>query len=183
MIKHTTRCALRCALSLTALLSLVYASPTRAQEACLAPAPPSTKTAHTPPKSEPMSDTTTPTSPRGDLNVLGTPLKQCCTSPLTGFERDGFCHTGPHDRGRHVVCAVMTEAFLSYTKAQGNDLSTPRPEYRFPGLKPGDRWCLCALRWAEAERAGVAPSVDLEATHQSALKVVSLEALKAHQEL
>jgi len=128
-----------------------------------------------PPSAEPKS-----VSPRGDLNVLGGPLQQCCTSPLTGYERDGFCHTGPYDRGRHVVCAVMTEAFLSYTKSRGNDLSTPAPQYRFPGLKPGDRWCLCALRWAEAERAGVAPPVDLKATHQGALKVIPLSTLKAH---
>jgi uncharacterized protein len=121
-----------------------------------------------------------PQSQRGDLNVLKTPLKQCCTSPLTGFERDGFCHTGPYDRGRHVVCAVMSEAFLNYTKSRGNDLSTPAPQYRFPGLKPGDRWCLCALRWAEAEQAGAAPKVDLEATHQQALQVITLEVLKRH---
>jgi len=119
-------------------------------------------------------------SPRGALNVLGTPLKQCCSAPMTGFERDGFCHTGPYDRGRHVVCAQMTEAFLNFTSSCGNDLSTPRPEYGFPGLKPGDGWCLCATRWAEAEEEGVAPPVDLEATHESALQIIPLELLKRY---
>ena len=122
-----------------------------------------------------------PKSPRGSLNVLGEPLRQCCTSPMTGFERDGYCHTGPHDRGVHVVCAQMTEAFLDYTRSRGNDLSTPLPQYGFPGLKPGDRWCLCAARWAEAERAGVAPPVDLAATHIGALRIVPLEKLKSYQ--
>ena len=122
-----------------------------------------------------------PKSPRGSLNVLGEPLRQCCTSPMTGFERDGYCHTGPHDRGVHVVCAQMTEAFLDYTRSRGNDLSTPLPQYGFPGLKPGDRWCLCAARWAEAERAGVAPLVDLAATHIGALRIVPLEKLKSYQ--
>ena len=119
-------------------------------------------------------------SPRGARNVLGEPLHQCCTSPLTGFERDGFCHTGPHDRGVHVVCAQMTEDFLAYTRAQGNDLSTPIPAYGFPGLKPGDRWCLCAARWAQAERAGVAPLIDLDATQEKALEFVSLELLQKY---
>lgn len=118
-------------------------------------------------------------SPKGDVNVLGTPLKECCSDPLTGFERDGFCHTGSRDRGRHVVCAIMTEEFLTYTKGQGNDLSTPLPHYGFPGLKPGDKWCLCALRWAEAHRADVAPLVDLEATHSKALEYISLPILKS----
>ena len=121
-----------------------------------------------------------PLSPKGARNVFGEPLHQCCTSPMTGFERDGFCHTGSHDRGVHVVCAQMTEAFLSYTRAQGNDLSTPIPAYGFPGLKPGDRWCLCAARWAEAERAGVAPLVDLDATQEKALNFVKLELLKKY---
>lgn len=98
---------------------------------------------------------------------------------MTGFYRDGCCHTGPDDRGRHVVCAVMTEEFLAYTKAQGNDLSTPRPEFRFPGLKPGDQWCLCALRWREAYLAGVAPLVVLEATHEKVLDYVRMEDLVA----
>ena len=122
-----------------------------------------------------------PVSPRGAQNVLGEALRQCCTAPMTGFERDGFCHTGPHDRGVHVVCAQMTTEFLAYTRARGNDLSTPRPEYGFPGLKPGDHWCLCAARWAEAERAGVAPPVDLSATHEGALRIVPLTLLQAHQ--
>ena len=121
-----------------------------------------------------------PTSSRGAKNVLDTPLKLCCSDPLTGYERDGFCHTGAHDRGKHTVCAVMTEGFLDYTKSRGNDLSTPLPQYGFPGLKPGDRWCLCALRWLEAERAGFAPLVDLEATHAKTLDYVPLETLKRH---
>lgn len=100
--------------------------------------------------------------------------------PLTGFFRTGDCRTGPQDRGTHVVCAVVTEAFLAYTKARGNDLSTPIPAYGFPGLKPGDRWCLCVLRWTEALAAGVAPPVVLEATHAKALEVVDLATLEAH---
>ncbi|MEM9804752.1 MAG: DUF2237 domain-containing protein [Cyanobacteria bacterium P01_D01_bin.56] len=113
-------------------------------------------------------------------NVLGENLQTCCTDPMTGFYRDGTCNTGPNDVGSHVVCAEMTEEFLIYTKAQGNDLSTPVPMYQFPGLKPGDRWCLCAVRWKEAYEAGVAPKVVLEATHESALTVVSFEALKEY---
>lgn len=113
-------------------------------------------------------------------NVLGDKLQTCCTSPMTGFYRDGVCQTGPADRGVHVVCAQVTEAFLSYTKAQGNDLSTPRPEYRFPGLKPGDRWCLCAARWKESLEDGMAPPVDLAATHHAALNHVTLEELQAN---
>lgn len=111
-------------------------------------------------------------------NVLGGKLSTCCTSPMTGFYRDGCCNTGAGDFGAHVVCAQMTEEFLSYTKAQGNDLSTPMPMYQFPGLKPGDRWCLCASRWKEAMDDGVAPPVDLEATHAAALEYVSLTELK-----
>ena len=113
-------------------------------------------------------------------NVLGGPLASCSTDPLTGFTRSGCCETGPQDLGSHTVCAVMTEDFLSFTKAAGNDLSTPRPAYRFPGLKPGDRWCLCAGRWAEALAAGRAPRVNLAATHAKALEVVTLEDLQAH---
>ncbi|MEL6899837.1 MAG: DUF2237 domain-containing protein [Cyanobacteria bacterium J06606_4] len=113
-------------------------------------------------------------------NVLGTALESCCTSPVTGFYRDGMCQTGPQDRGVHVVCAELTEAFLSYTKAQGNDLSTPQPLYNFPGLNPGDKWCLCAARWKEAMEDGVAPPVVLASTHEAALKYVSLETLQAH---
>jgi len=112
-------------------------------------------------------------------NVFGEDLIPCSTDPVTGFYRDGCCHTGPDDRGRHVVCAVMTEEFLAFTKAQGNDLSTPRPEYRFPGLKPGDQWCLCALRWREAHQAGLAPLVVLEATHEKVLDYVAMQDLVA----
>lgn len=117
---------------------------------------------------------------RDAQNVLGTPLQACSTDPMTGFYRDGCCHTGPQDRGLHTVCAVMTDEFLRFTKAQGNDLSTPRPSMNFPGLDPGDRWCLCAARWQEAMEAGVAPPVDLAATHERALTVVDLDDLKAH---
>ncbi|MEB3211293.1 MAG: DUF2237 domain-containing protein [Leptolyngbyaceae bacterium] len=111
-------------------------------------------------------------------NVLGTELAICCTSPMTGFYRDGMCNTGAGDFGAHVVCAQMTEEFLAFTKAKGNDLSTPIPAYSFPGLKPGDRWCLCASRWKEALDEGAAPQVVLEATHASALEYVSLSELK-----
>ncbi|NJN74159.1 MAG: DUF2237 domain-containing protein [Limnothrix sp. RL_2_0] len=114
-------------------------------------------------------------------NVLGTPLQTCSTDPMTGFFRDGCCQTGPNDFGRHTVCAQMTPAFLEFTKNQGNDLSTPMPQYNFPGLKPGDRWCLCASRWQEAFEIGVAPSVFLEATHEKTLAIVKLEDLKQHQ--
>lgn len=107
------------------------------------------------------------------LNVLGTPLEECSQDPKTGYYRDGCCHTGPSDSGRHVVCAVMTEEFLSFTRSRGNDLTTPQPQWQFPGLKVGDRWCLCALRWKEAFEAGVAPPVILESTHQKALEYVA----------
>ncbi|WP_022835779.1 DUF2237 family protein [Salisaeta longa] len=117
---------------------------------------------------------------RSARNVLGTALTSCSEEPLTGFYRDGCCHTGPSDRGLHVVCAEMTDAFLAFTKAQGNDLTTPQPAFNFPGLQPGDRWCVCAARWQEALEAGVAPPVDLAATHERALAVVALEDLKAH---
>ncbi|MGI9174294.1 MAG: DUF2237 family protein [Rhodothermales bacterium] len=113
-------------------------------------------------------------------NVLGGPLQTCCTSPLTGFYRDGACQTGPEDIGTHVVCARLTDAFLQFSKERGNDLITPRPAFDFPGLKDGDRWCLCASRWKEAYEADVAPPVILEATHERALDFVSLDALKAH---
>ncbi|MEL6365596.1 MAG: DUF2237 domain-containing protein [Pseudomonadota bacterium] len=113
-------------------------------------------------------------------NVLGGPLADCSRDPLTGFFRDGCCNTGPADAGSHTVCAVMTENFLAFTRSVGNDLSTPRPEYRFPGLNPGDRWCLCAARWLEAYEAGKAPKVALDATHAAALAIVPLEALKAN---
>lgn len=113
-------------------------------------------------------------------NVLGEDLQTCCTSPLTGFYRDGKCNTGGGDMGAHVVCAQMTRAFLEFTKARGNDLSTPVPGFDFPGLKPGDRWCLCAARWQEALAAGTAPPVVLAATHASALEYVSLAELEQH---
>ena len=114
------------------------------------------------------------------LNIYGEPLAECCRSPMTGFYRDGCCNTGPQDAGSHVVCAQLTEAFLHYTKARGNDLSTPVPEYGFPGLKPGDRWCLCASRWREALADGIAPPVVLAATHQKVLEYVSIDDLKRH---
>lgn len=114
------------------------------------------------------------------LNVLGEPLQACSYDPLTGWLRDGCCHTDANDHGTHVVCARVTADFLAFSMTQGNDLSTPRPEYRFPGLQPGDRWCLCARRWLEALQAGVAPPVNLAATHIRALDLVSLKDLQAH---
>ena len=113
-------------------------------------------------------------------NVIGGNLESCCTSPMTGFYRDGFCSTGGQDFGSHVVCAEVTSEFLEFTKSQGNDLSTAVPDSNFPGLKPGDRWCLCASRWQEALDAGVAPPVILSATHARALEMVSLDELKKH---
>ncbi|MCC5660201.1 DUF2237 domain-containing protein [Nostoc sp. XA010] len=113
-------------------------------------------------------------------NVIGGNLEACCTSPMTGFYRDGFCRTGGQDFGSHVVCAEVTSEFLEFTKSHGNDLSTPVPDSNFPGLKPGDRWCLCASRWQEALDAGVAPPVILSATHARALEMVSLDELKKH---
>ncbi len=113
-------------------------------------------------------------------NVLGNDLEPCSNNPVTGFYRTGSCETGPEDRGVHVVCARVTKEFLQFSLAQGNDLVTPRPEFGFPGLEPGDRWCLCAERWREALSAGVAPPVALAATHAAALRVVSLEDLQAH---
>lgn len=113
-------------------------------------------------------------------NVLGTPLQSCSIDPLTGFYRTGCCETGRDDLGLHLVCAEMTAEFLEFSRLRGNDLSTPVPEYGFPGLSPGDRWCLCVERWKEAFEAGIAPPVVLEATHISALEFVSLEELQAH---
>jgi uncharacterized protein len=113
-------------------------------------------------------------------NVLGTDVEPCGFDPLTGFYRDGCCETGAEDVGVHVVCAEMTAEFLAFSAAAGNDLSTPRPEYGFAGLEPGDRWCLCASRWQEAFDAGVAPPVHLAATHASASEWCSVEALRAH---
>ena len=115
-----------------------------------------------------------------DLNVLGLPLEPCCFAPQTGFYRDGYCRTGPQDSGRHIVCAEVTLEFLEFSQAAGNDLSTPIPAYGFPGLRAGDRWCLCALRWKEAFEAGCAPPVILEACNQRVLELISLEALQAH---
>ena len=113
-------------------------------------------------------------------NVLGGALIPCSVEPMTGFFRDGCCHTSPEDIGSHTVCAVMTDDFLSFSKAAGNDLTTPRAKYGFPGLKPGDSWCLCAARWEQARRAGAAPNVILSATNAACLSVVSLEDLRAH---
>ncbi|TAJ69269.1 MAG: DUF2237 domain-containing protein [Phenylobacterium sp.] len=114
----------------------------------------------------------------GARNVLGEELLPCSLEPVTGFFRNGCCETGPHDVGMHTVCAVMTAEFLSYSKSVGNDLSTPRPDLGFSGLKPGDRWCLCAPRWKEALDAGAAPQVVLESTHEETLAIVPLGVLK-----
>ena len=116
----------------------------------------------------------------GARNVLGEELVPCSLDPVTGFFRNGCCETGPHDVGMHTVCAVMTAEFLAFSKAMGNDLSTPRPDLGFPGLKPGDRWCLVAPRWVEALQAGMAPRVVLLATHEAALRYTDLKTLKAY---
>lgn len=113
-------------------------------------------------------------------NVLGEDLKPCCMDPLTGFYRDGYCHVGGGDVGVHAVCIKATEEFLAYSKSVGNDLSTSRPEYGFPGVKPGDSWCLCAPRWQEALEAGMAPPVHLESTNIAALEFTNLSDLKNH---
>ena len=115
-----------------------------------------------------------------ELNVLGGPLEPCGTQPMTGFYRDGDCNCGPEDVGLHAVCAVMTKEFLEQQQRVGNDLSTPRPEWQFPGLVPGDRWCVVAARWLQAYRAGVAAPVVLAATHERALDIVPLSALREH---
>jgi uncharacterized protein len=114
------------------------------------------------------------------LNVMGGPLEPCSVAPMTGYFRDGHCNTCAEDRGSHTVCAVMTAEFLAFSKYVGNDLSTPRPEFRFPGLNPGDRWCLCAGRFLQAHAEGCAPQVRLEATHARATDVVPLEVLRDH---
>ena len=124
-----------------------------------------------------MRDADRPSSAR---NVLGGPLAPCCEDPATGFFRDGYCHTGPQDVGSHTVCARVTDEFLAFSVRRGNDLVTPWPEFGFPGLRAGDRWCLCVARWREALEAGVAPPVVLAATHENALEVVSLEQLTRH---
>jgi len=115
-----------------------------------------------------------------DNNVLGGKCKPCSTEPMTGYERDGYCRAIEEDVGRHEICAVMTEEFLDFTRQQGNDLSTPRPDLGFPGLEPGDHWCLCVSRWLEAERAGCGPPVVLESTTDAVLSDVALETLEAH---
>jgi uncharacterized protein len=114
------------------------------------------------------------------VNVLGGPLESCSTAPVTGFFRNGCCDTGPSDQGMHTVCAVMTAEFLALSKYLGNDLSTPRPEFGFAGLKPGDRWCLCAGRFLQAHEEGAAPRVKLEATHLNTLRIVPIEVLKRY---
>ena len=124
-----------------------------------------------------MRDADRPSSAR---NVLGGPLAPCCEDPVTGFFRDGYCHTGPQDIGSHTVCARVTDEFLAFSVRSGNDLVTPGPEFGFPGLRAGDRWCLCVARWREALEAGVAPPVVLAATHEKALEVVTLEQLTRH---
>ena len=115
------------------------------------------------------------------LNVLGTTLTPCSYDPLTGYFRDGCCKTDETDTGSHLICARVTSEFLAFSIERGNDLTTPRPEYRFAGLKPGDRWCLCATRWAEALAAGAAPPVVLESTHAGALRFVTLAQLEKHR--
>ena len=114
------------------------------------------------------------------LNVLGQPLHSCSHEPLTGWYRDGCCNTDDNDRGSHTVCARVTQDFLDYLKGQGNDLMTPHPQHGFPGLKPGDQWCVCAASWRRAHEAGVGCPVKLESTHASALEIVSLKALMEH---
>ncbi|MGW5362814.1 DUF2237 family protein [Actinopolymorpha pittospori] len=116
----------------------------------------------------------------GDRNVLGGELEPCGTDPLTGFYRDGYCRTGSQDLGSHTVCAVMTAEFLAHQRRVGNDLSTPRPAFAFPGLHPGDRWCVVAARWLQAFEAGVAPPVVLAATHESARDIIPLETLRKY---
>lgn len=117
---------------------------------------------------------------RSAKNVLGGELLSCCTDPLTGFYRDGHCYTGADDYGTHIVCARVSEDFLGFSVSCGNDLVTPLPAYHFPGLQPGDYWCLCVTRWVEAYKAGVAPPINLEATHEKALEYVSIEVLLSY---
>ncbi len=116
----------------------------------------------------------------GQRNVYGEPLQSCSERPLTGFYRSGCCHTGPEDLGLHTVCVEVTASFLAFSKSRGNDLSTPQPEFGFPGLEPGDRWCLCAARWREALEAGHPPHVILGATHEATLEIVPLDDLKRY---
>lgn len=114
------------------------------------------------------------------VNILGGPLQNCCKDPVTGFFRDGYCNTDYNDTGIHTVCVKMSSEFLAFSKEMGNDLSTPRPEYQFPGLKPGDQWCLCAARWVEAYKHGKAPMVVLESTHIETLGIIPLELLREY---
>jgi len=116
----------------------------------------------------------------GAKNVLGEPIQPCSMDPLTGWFRDGCCNTGPGDMGMHLICCEVTEPFLEFSKESGNDLSTPVPEFRFPGLKPGDRWCVCAQRWKQAYDSGAACGVVLESTHMSAIEFATLEELREH---
>lgn len=116
-----------------------------------------------------------------ELNVFNQPLISCCNKPMTGFFRDGFCRTTQDDYGTHTVCTVVTEDFLNYSAARGNDLMTPKPHWNFPGLKPGDKWCLCISRWLEAEKAGKAPYIILEATHIKSLQYTSIDLLKKYE--
>ena len=118
--------------------------------------------------------------PQSQQNVFGEPTELCCNDPLTGFYRDGQCNTGPNDLGTHTVCALMTDEFLEYSAAVGNDLSTPRPEFNFPGLVAGNRWCLCAMRWEQAHRAGKAPKLYLKATNIVTLRAIPLDILKPY---
>ncbi len=120
------------------------------------------------------------TWPENQRSVLGEPLETCSTAPMTGFVRNGCCETGPGDAGSHTICIQATDTFLEFSKARGNDLSTPMPEFQFSGLKEGDRWCLCAARWKEALDAGMAPKVVMRATHESALSFIDFADLKAH---
>ena len=115
-----------------------------------------------------------------EKNVFGEPLQMCCTKPMTGYFRDGVCRTISEDRGTHTVCAIMTNDFLAFSALQGNDLVTPMPYYEFPGLKEGDKWCLCVSRWIEAEKEGKAPKVILEATHEKTLEYTTIETLIKH---
>jgi uncharacterized protein (DUF2237 family) len=118
--------------------------------------------------------------PEVQRNVFGEPLQSCSEDPVTGFYRSGCCETGPEDFGRHVICAEMTAAFLAFSRRMGNDLSSPQPQFAFPGLQPGDRWCLCAARWQEAFEAGAPPKVALQATHEAVLDICKLADLKKH---
>lgn len=111
-------------------------------------------------------------------NILGEDLQPCCTDPMTGYFRDGYCNTNQMDHGTHVVCAIVNDKFLEFSKSRGNDLSTPVPEYQFPGLKDGDGWCLCVLRWKEAYEAGFAPPIKLKSTHEKALEFIPKEILE-----